>query len=206
MRRRLAVTRLALTASLALATPALAEVVDQEQPFAIGGMWRTAALEGSGITGATFTAGIAGQLTRLEVGLARVGDPGTLTLTVFSTDANGLPSVALGSTQLSSSGVHVYENDGQFPLLSIDLSSLALGMASGVRYAYALTSSVQDGSSNYLMVAGTEGDVYQPGGYYVTGTQGVYIYPQHDGVFRTWVNAVTPAARSTWAAVKALYR
>lgn len=206
MRPRHHVSRLALMATLAFASPAFAEVLDQEQPYAIGGMWRPAAVSGAGITGATFTAGVAGPLTRLDVGLARMGDPGTLTLTLFSTDEDGLPLTALGGTQLASAGVHVYQDDGQFPLYSIDLSALGIGVAPGARYAYALSATVQDGVSNFLMVAGTEGDVYVPGGFYVTSDEGLYIYPQHDGVFRTWVDAAVPAARSTWGAVKALYR
>lgn len=206
MSRWLRLTRLAVIAIVALASPAFSDVLDQSQPTPIGGMWRRAALDGSGITGATFTAGLSGRLTRIELGLARMGDPGTLTLTIFATDASGLPVTALGSTPIASGAVHAYQDDLEFPLYDIDLSSLAINMVPGTRYAYALNSSVQDGSANYLMVAGTEGDVYAQGGYYVTGSQGVYIYPQHDGVFRTWVEGATPTESRTWAAVKALYR
>ena len=205
MSRWLRLTRLAVIATVALASPAISDVLDQSQPTPLGGMWRKAALQGSGIMGATFTAGLSGQLTRLELGLARVGDPGTLTLTIFTTDDEGLPVAPLGSVAVASGPVHAYQNDLVFPLHEIGVGSLAIAMTPGVRYAYALNSSVQN-DAHYLMVAGTEGNVYEPGGYYVTGASGVYIYPQHDGVFRTWVDAATPVSPSTWGKVKALYR
>lgn len=205
MSRWLRLTRLAALATVLSATPALSDVLDQSQPTPIGGMWRKAALHGAGITGATFTAGIAGRLSRLEVGLARVGDPGAMTLTIYSTDAGGLPVTPLGSVTVSSSPVRAWQDDDQFPLHEINVEAMNLTLAPGTRYAYALTSAVQ-GETDYVMVAGTEEDVYTQGGYYVTGSQGVYIYPQHDGVFRTWVDAAVPVQPGTWGRVKALYR
>ena len=207
MSRWLRLTRLAVIAIALLATPAFSDVLDQSQPTPMGGMWRMAARDGNGVMGATFTAGLAGNLSRLEVGLARVGNPGSLTVTIFTTNQDGLPLQSLGSVTVPSAPVHGYQNDLDFPLYSVDLSALRIRMTAGTRYAYALNTSIADGTENYLMVAGTEGDVYQDGGYYVTGQQGnTYIYPQHDGVFRTWLDAAVPTDSKTWGAVKALYR
>jgi hypothetical protein len=206
MSRWLRLTRLAVIATVALASPAFSDVLDQNQPTPIGGMWRMAAVEGSGLMGATFTAGIAGNLSRLELGLARVGNPGAVTVKIYTTDAGGLPLQYLGSVSVPSSPMHAYQDDFDFPLYSIDVSSLQIRMQPGTRYGYALNTTVNDGVSNYLMVAGTEADVYPEGSYYVTGAQGMYIYPQHDGVFRTWVDAAVPTDSKTWGAVKALYR
>src|SRR5690349_2061551 len=70
MSRWLRLTRLAVIATVALSSPAFSDVLDQNQPTPIGGMWRMAARDGNGLMGATFTAGISGILSRLELGLA----------------------------------------------------------------------------------------------------------------------------------------
>lgn len=206
MVRWLRFSRLAVVATLGLASPAWSDILDQSQPTPIGGMWRFARTTELGSTGATFTAGLTGPLTRVAIGLGRVGDPGTLTLTLFSTNAAGLPLAVLGSKQVPSADVAEYQDDGGFPLFTIDVEDLRISVTTGTRYAYGLATSTFDGQTNFLMVAGTEGDVYDNGGYWVTGQQGPYIYPEHDGVFQTWVQAAVPAVGTTWGAVKALYR
>lgn len=193
---------LALFAALATATPAAPAVLDQSQPTPMGGMWRSMLKT----PGATFTAGLAGQLTQLEIGVARLGNPGDFRVTIYTTDQDGLPASELGSVVLASDAVPAFVDDHTFALFEVDVAALGITVTPGRRYAYGLSAAGADGVANDLRLAGTEGDAYAAGHYWVTGQSGVYIYPQHDGMFRTWVEGATGAEATTWATLKKLFR
>ena len=98
------------------------------------------------VVGQSFTAGMTGSLTRIDVLVQKYGSPGDLTLSLFATDGAGLPSGSpLTSAVMPASAFD--EFSWRRRLASVPLSP-APRVAAGTRYAFVLSGGI-DGNSDF---------------------------------------------------------
>jgi hypothetical protein len=163
------------------------EVLDQQNDV---GMSATAdpATPFSQEVGQTFTVGVAGILTRIELQINLMfGSGGSAILTVYNT-AGGVPSTSLGTASLSTSLIP----SGTFAYQSFDLSTFEIPVSVGEVLAYGVKSS---GDAGYALRSTFTTSTYA-GGESVWRSLGpppgawISFSPTHDNGFRTYVEAV----------------
>jgi hypothetical protein len=135
--------------------------------------------------GETFTVGISGTLSRIEVLLIRAGSFDDAVLSVYDT-TNDLPNMSLGSVHLAPAQI-----PGSAAFVSFDVGSLQIPIHANDVLAFGVTSA---GSGLYLMPNSFQSNPYVAG----TGVRrtlsappGPWSAQAYDYGFRTYVNAQT---------------
>ncbi len=169
----------------AKAVPAdAAEVLDQQNDVGMSATADSAspfAVE----TGQTFTVGVAGTLSRIELQINRTfGTGGDAILTVYNT-VGGIPNASLGSASLNWTLVP----PGTFAYQSFNLSSAAIPVNVGDVLAFAVKGS---GDTNFVLRSTFTLNTYAGGEskWRVIGSPTWTTYsPSHDNGFKTYVLA-----------------
>jgi hypothetical protein len=185
---RLAAVLIALVARSASAV----EVLDQQYDVGMSSFADTA-FPFSAEVGQTFTVGVAGTLSRIEVQINRFNNlGGSAILTVYNTAA-GVPTTSLGTASLSTALIP----PTGFAYQSFDVSSFAIPVSIGNMLAFGIKSS---GDSGYFVRAVPEFSTYAGGKSKFRSTgppPGAWqdYNFEHDNGFKTYVNAAAPATK-----------
>jgi hypothetical protein len=137
--------------------------------------------------GQTFTVGVAGTLSRIELQINRMfGSDGSAILTVYNT-TGGVPNASLGTASLSTALIP----PGTYAYQSFDISSFAILVNLGDVLAYGIRSS---GEAGYALRSTFTSDTYAGGETKWRGLgppPGAWnsFSPSHDNGFKTYVNA-----------------
>jgi hypothetical protein len=165
--------------SVACGTAFAAEELDQSSEFASSIAYPVADYQD---VGQSFTVGITGKLSRIEVLLAKaLSPPGDVTLTAYST-SNGVPATALGSASVPASAVSATTPT----YVSFDVSSFQIPVQTDDVMAFALSN---PGSGLFLMPYESMPSHYGGGNGMYRFTSGSAWEPQptFDYGFRTYV-------------------
>jgi len=167
-----------------------AATLDQSQTASDG----YAAIQFFGDEGQTFTAGITGNLSQVDLELSRTGSPGDLIVQI-QTVSGGVPSgTILASTTVAEASV--IESDVSFDWISVPLSA-PVGVTAGTQYAIVLTAPAAPPCCDGYKWAALFQDVY-PGGTLVqrSGRGAAWeSIPSVDFAFKTYVTLLGPASK-----------
>jgi Ca2+-binding RTX toxin-like protein len=172
------------------AVPAQAQVLDQSQPVVGFGN----PVDNAESAAQTFTAGLTGDLTRVDLNLVRDSDATTpLTLEIRTVDASGSPTnVILASEIIPASDVP----SGIFAPTSVSIDP-AVPIVAGVQYAIVLYTAAPPDDYRW----GIAGDVYAGGNLFVSSTppSSWSALPEFDAAFATYVRAKCAGLTTTVA-------
>lgn len=180
---------LTLLTSLIAGSAFAAEVLDQQNDVG-GSAVADTATPFATETGQTFTVGVAGTLSRIELQINRIfGTEGVAILTMYST-SGGVPTDGWGTVEVSAELIP----PGTFAYTAFDLSTLAIPVSIGDVMAYTIKS---DGGAGYGLRSTFSTSTYA-GGQSIWRSTGpppglwnAYT-PSHDNGFKTYVITAEP--------------
>ena len=168
--KRACLAAFAAALSFITVSKAPAAVLDQ---FQLDGTEQNQAIHSIRPVGQTFTAGITGTLSSIELSLFESGDGGDLFLEILDfsggdlTTAPSLGSVSIAEGDLGPSPQSLLENSVTATLF--DLSGLGIDVMAGSEYAFRLTSPrvLENGVNLYAIRTAIFSDFYTDGAYFV---------------------------------------
>jgi hypothetical protein len=188
-----------VTAALGIAADARAQVLDQSQ-IELSASGDAAVVDDTSLLAQTFTAGLTGQLTRIDAGIFRASatgpDPGLLHVEVRPVSGGFPTDTVLAHETLESSAVAAWIRFGPLAFTSIAFDP-SVALTAGQQYAI-VAYTTNAGDAYYVWTwSGVFRNPY-PGGQVVAkgispgAPPGAWGATPADLVFRTWIGPKTP--------------